>query len=129
MLDSAADLARARVAALSRTREVRDDRPFNVVVLQEDVARGERVDGWELVADGRVISSGKSIGIKRIRVLESPVRASKVDVRVTSGPGDAGSVSCRRYSVVPELLDAVMKSTTDSGETDTAKWMSVGKED
>lgn len=36
---------------------------------------------------------------------------------------DKGVVSYQLYSVDPELVQLVQSATTESGETDTAKWM------
>ena len=106
------------------TREAKDGEPFNVVVLREDVSRGERVDDWKLTVDGQAVLSGKSIGIKRIRTLGVPV-SGKVELKVSSTSGEKpGKVSVACYFVDPDLLKVVLSSTTESGETDTAKWMS-----
>jgi len=95
----------------------------NVVVMQEDVSHGELVDGWELKANGKVLVSGKSIGSKRIRVLDTPVAKDSFKLDFTSG----ANVSTRFYYVEPDLLKLVQSATTESGETDTAKWMAVGR--
>ena len=108
------------------SREIKSGEPFNVIVMKEDVSEGERIDGWQLVADGKVISSGTSVGIKRIRVLDDPVSASNVEVKVTSSCGLPRGVSVKRYFVDPQLLKEVLSATTESGETDTAKWMTAG---
>lgn len=95
--------------------------PFNVIVMGERLEEGELVDRWDIQVDGRVLASGKSIGRKRIRVLDEPVRGP---CRITANCGDRPvPVSVRFYSVDPELVRLVRNATTDSGETDTAKWM------
>lgn len=91
----------------------------------EDISKGEQVDAWELVADGKTLCSGKSIGIKRIRVLESPVSAENYEVRVLKDGGKVQGVKLRRYLADPELVKTVLAATTESGETDTAKWMTA----
>ena len=99
-------------------------RSFNVVVLSEDISKGEQVDHWTLVGDnGAPIASGRAIGHRRIRVFERPVSARSVDVRVTASGPDLGRVAVKRYFVDPELVRVVMAATASSGETDTAKWM------
>lgn len=98
---------------------------FNVVVMSEDIANGEQVDEWEFVADGKTLFSGKSIGIKRIRVLEQPVSAEKCELKVLKSGGRHKNVKFRLYFADPELVKTVLSSNTDSGETDTAKWMTA----
>ena len=99
--------------------------PFNVVVMSEDISKGERVDKWEVVADGSVILLGKSIGAKRIRLLATPCAAKTCVVKVYNGAGEEVDISFRRYYAAPELVNAVLAATTESGETDTAKWMTA----
>ena len=98
---------------------------FNVVVMSEDISKGEQVDAWEFAADGKTLFSGKSIGIKRIRVLESPVSAENCEVRVLKDGGCLQGVSFKLYLADPELVTTVLAATTESGETDTAKWMTA----
>ena len=105
------------------SRMAKEDEPFNVVVMKEDVSRGERIDDWRLLADGSAILSGASIGIKRIRTLEIPCAAKSVELEASSRLGEPGKVEVIRYAVNPELLKHVLAATTESGETDTAKWM------
>ena len=104
-------------------KEVTDGSPFNVIVLREDLAEGERVDKWEVCAGKRVLCSGKSIGNKRIRVLDAPVTPGADKVFVRHNVAEKGAVTLRRYLADPELVRQVKSATTESGETDTAKWM------
>ena len=107
------------------SREAKEGEPFNVVVMREDVSRGELVDDWKLTVDGREVLSGTAIGIKRIRTLANPV-SGKVELDISSNSGEApGNVSVACYLVDPDLLNAILSSTTESGETDTAKWMTA----
>jgi hypothetical protein len=99
--------------------------PFNVVVMREDISRGEQVDEWEFVADGKAILRGKSIGLKRIRVLETPCVAKSCKVNILKDGGALQGVSFKLYRADPELVRLVLSSTTESGETDTAKWMTA----
>ena len=106
--------------------EVKDTgEPFNVVVMREDISRGERVDEWEFVADGKAILRGKAIGAKRIRLLEAPCGARTCEAKVLAGSDDGVGVSFRLYYADPELVGTVLAATTESGETDTAKWMTA----
>ena len=95
--------------------------PFNVIVMREDVSQGEQIDDWRLELDGKTLSAGKSIGIKRIRILDNPVLG---DCKIIARRGSQ-SVPVRAlfYAVDSELVRLVNEATTESGETDTAKWM------
>ncbi|MCQ2388727.1 MAG: alpha-L-fucosidase [Kiritimatiellae bacterium] len=120
------------VAALKRFGEIRraffakeakEGEPFNVVVMREDVSRGERVDEWSFSADGRTLLEGRSIGTKRIRVLEEPAVVRNCAVKTKTCDGGAADVSCTFHFVDPVLLAKVLRATCAGGETDTAKWM------
>ena len=107
----------------------------NVVVMSEDVVKnGEMGDEWRLyegdrgglldweIGDGNKLAYGKNIGIKRIRTLERPRRAERLWLNVY-GNGDTNSLPMKFYYVESDFLKAVLSATTESGETDTAKWM------
>ena len=79
----------------------------------------------EFATDGKALFSGKSIGVKRIRVLESPLSAKNCEVRVLKHGGNLKGVSYKLYLVDPALVKTVLAATTESGETDTAKWMTA----
>ena len=110
------------------SREVKIGEPFNVVVMSEDISKGEQVDEWEFVADGKAILRGKSIGVKRIRVLETPCGAKNCQIRVLKDGGELQGVSFKLYKANLELIRLVNAATTESGETDTAKWMNSVKD-
>ena len=94
---------------------------FNVIVMREDVKNGELVDDWSLEVDKRTVASGKSIGIKRIRVLDEPVvGAWRITANCESTPV---KVDVSFFAVDSELVRVVKSATTESGETNTAKWM------
>ena len=111
----------------------------NVVVMTEDVSHGELVDGWSLVqekkkwlwgVETKLLAEGRTIGIKRIRVLKEPVKTSEIKFR-HGCPRDffpGYSLRCRYYYADPELVSLIESATTESGETDTAKWMMAGKQ-
>ena len=99
----------------------------NVVVMGEDVVnRGETCDEWQLFDGKEKLIYGRTIGIKRIRTLESPCRAENMRLEVYGDNAEA--LPLKFYYVEPEFLKAVLSSTTESGETDTAKWMTAGKQ-
>ena len=126
LLDEADVRALAGFGAMRKAlfaNEAQAGSPFNVIVMAEDIANGEQVDEWEFVADGKVLFSGKSIGVKRIRVLENPVSAEKCELRVLKDGGGPKGVSFKCYLADTELVKTVVTATSDSGETDTAKWM------
>ena len=119
-------------------RHVDEGGSANVVVMTEDVSHGELVDGWSLVqekkkwlwgAETKLLAEGKTIGIKRIRVLREPAKTSEIKLR-PSWPRDfpsGYSLHCSYYYADPELVSLIESATTESGETDTAKWMTAGK--
>ena len=111
----------------------------NVVVMCEDVvAHGETCGEWLLyesdkevsysheINDGNKLAYGKNIGIKRIRTLDMPRPAEKLWLNVYGD--DAKALPMKFYYVAPGFLNAVLSSTTESGETDTAKWMTTGRQ-
>ena len=106
-----------------------DGQPFNVVVLSEDISAGEQVDHWTLFGDKRPdglrdwIAGGRAIGRRRIRILDKTYAPKKAELCVAKTGPNPGKVTFRRYLVDEELLNLVRTATTDSGETDTAKWM------
>ena len=109
--------------------EVKEDgKPFNMVEMREDLSNGEQVDGWRIVADGKEIFSGESIGYRRIRLLEKPIAPLDCRVEITSHGGKPLPVNMRRYLVDTELAKAVLSATGDSGETETVKKMFSVKE-
>lgn len=103
-------------------REVTGDGEFNVVVFEENLLRGEQVDEWRFHADSKVVLSGKSIGLKRIRVLDAPVKASSCRFECVRHGGDFRGVVFRRYYVDPLLIKKINDAGTTS-ETQTAVWM------
>jgi hypothetical protein len=100
-----------------------DGEKFNVVELREDLSNGEQIDGWKVLADGKTILVGKSIGRRRIRLLSEPISPAKCEVLVTAHGGNPLPVSVKRYYADPELIKTVLNAIVDGGETDTAKWM------
>ncbi|MBR0197055.1 MAG: alpha-L-fucosidase [Kiritimatiellae bacterium] len=100
---------------------------FNVVTLEEDLSAGEQVDEWAIIADGKGILWGESIGRKRIRLLKEPVAAKNIELVIKKHGGNLQQVTFRRYFADPSLVAAILEASTTSGETDTAKWMTKGK--
>ena len=103
----------------------------NVIVAWEDVSNGEISRYWTVKYKDKVVASGTTLGIKRIRVLDESVPNN--DLEWNSGnvdctPGKGYSANVRFYYADPELVKIVKSATTESGETDTAKWMMAGKQ-
>ena len=94
---------------------------FNMVEMREDISNGEQVDGWRILADGKEILKGKSIGYRRIRLLDSPISSAEITLDITSHGGALRPVALRRYYVEPELARSIITATGDCGETETAK--------
>jgi len=91
-------------------KKVTPEEGFNVVVMRENVSRGEHVDGWEFALDGRVLASGPSPGLKRIRLLDKIEKGTRAEVRVTKSTGAVGKISYELYAVDPALAAAVLAS-------------------
>ena len=95
---------------------VRLEKPFNVIVMKEDLSRGEQIDGWELravSAEGkrRVLAKGKSIGIKRIRTLKEDVSAAELELAVTASAGEPQPVAFELYRTDAALIEEIAAST------------------
>lgn len=104
-----------------------DGKAYNMVEMCEDLANGELVDGWRILADGKEILSGKSIGYRRMRLLETPVSPQKTELQITAHGGVLLPITLRRYYVEPDLVHAILTATGDYGETDTVKGLGDGK--
>jgi alpha-L-fucosidase len=104
-----------------------DGKAYNMVEMCEDLANGEQVDGWRVLADGKEILSGKSIGYRRMRLLETPVSPQKTELQITAHGGLLLPITLRRYYVEPDLVHAILTATGDCGETDTVKGLGDGK--
>jgi alpha-L-fucosidase len=97
----------------------------NVVVMREDVGRfGEACDFWRLLDGDTELLSGKTIGIKRIRALDTPRPVAGLRLECVGGDGKS-VLPMRFYYVDPEFLRSAMSDISDSEETDTAKWMAA----
>lgn len=114
------DFGRLRKAFFAH--EVREEgKPFNLILMREDVSNGEHVDGWEFVADGKTIVSGRSVGYKRLRALPVPIAPKSFKVSITKSDGDSPKVSLSRYFVDPALLKDVMNASIGVDETEVLK--------
>ena len=103
-----------------------DGKPFNIVEMREDLANGEQIDGWRILADGSEVLSGESIGYRRIRLLDKAISPKRIELQITAHGGAPRPVSMRRYYVDQNLAATILAASGDCGETDTAKWMGGG---
>ena len=102
-----------------------------MIVAWEDVSNGEISRDWTVKYKDKVVASGTTLGIKRIRVLDEAVPNNDLEWNsgnVDGTPGEGYSAHVRFYYADPELVKIVKSATTESGETDTAKWMMAGKQ-
>ena len=100
--------------------------PANLVELHEDIAHGERIDGWRLLCGEHEIAHGRAIGLRRIRVFAEGVipDAAALRAEATAFAGaEAPVIQVAAYRADPALLRAVLAAAGPSGETDTANWM------
>ena len=128
-------LASEDVAALKRFGELKKEffakkatkGLFNVIVLSEDVAKGELVESWKVSVNNETVASGTAIGIKRIRVLPKPISMANMrfEHKLIEMKGELvlPEIKQQFYYVEPKTLNRVMNATTTNGETDTAQWM------
>ena len=84
--------------------------PFNVIVMAEDIARGERVDEWRIFLDGRELAHGGKIGAKRIRVLDAPVSGRKLKLEVLRGDATTDEIKVELFAADEVLVRQVMAS-------------------
>lgn len=62
------------------------------VELREDLSRGQRVEGHEVWADGRMIASGHTVGVRRVHRVE-PVTVGELRIRLTGTGARLDSVT------------------------------------
>ena len=84
--------------------------PFNVIVMAEDIGRGERVDEWRIVLDGRELARGGRIGAKRIRVLDAPVSGRELKLEIVRGDATPSEIKVELFAADEELVRKVMSS-------------------
>lgn len=60
---------------------------FNVIRIQEAIARGQRIKRHEVYADGKAVANGTTVGHKRLHRLNAPVEAKKVKVWIKESRG------------------------------------------
>jgi alpha-L-fucosidase len=81
---------------------------FNMIVIRENVAKGEHIDGWKLVLDGNEIDKGVSIGAKRIRVFKEQLSGKELKFEITAGSAKPCDVKIELFNVEPSLMKSVM---------------------
>ena len=84
--------------------------PFNVIVMTEDIERGERIDQWRVVLDGRELAKGGKIGTKRIRVFDRPVSGKNLCFEVLKGDAKPDEIKLELFMADEELVGKVMAS-------------------
>jgi alpha-L-fucosidase len=83
-------------------------KPFNMIVIRENVANGEHIDGWTLSLDGKEIDKGISIGAKRIRVFPEQLSGKELKFEITAGSAKPCDVKIELFNVEPSLMKSVM---------------------
>ncbi|WP_020573223.1 alpha-L-fucosidase [Actinopolymorpha alba] len=68
---------------------------FDHLVLEEELADGQRVTGHEIVVGGQVIARGGTIGVRRFHAFPE-VTADRVEVRLTGDGAGLGAVTAHR---------------------------------
>ena len=93
---------------------VRDGGLFNMIVMSEDIRKGERIVHWDLFAGKDALLSGKSIGRRRIRLLDKPLLAKDCMVKAFDADGGVISVRTEFFRVDPKLAQSVSDATDPS---------------
>lgn len=93
---------------------------FNLVDLREDMADGQTIDSFTVLADGDTIASGTTVGNRRI--LQVPnTKATEIQVVVTTIDGKKHLPSLALY-LAPEIPD---DSAQEVYQLDRSKWTVV----
>lgn len=87
-----------------------EEQIVSAVVLQEDIARGQRVERFEIEAlvgnEWRKVGEGTTIGYKRIILAQAPFRASKLRLKLIESRGTA-YISNVSAHLVPDVASAI----------------------
>lgn len=84
--------------------------PFSSVLLQEDIRQGQRVENFEVdvmmsgAKDWEKVGEGTTIGYKRILLLDEPIYAQKIRVRILDARGEVHLRSVKAH-LVPTIDD------------------------
>lgn len=115
------------VRELRRFREIKDEffkTPVsdggvcNLIVMSENIRKGERVVRWELKVKDEMHINGKAIGRRRIRLLDELIRAEDCSVVALDANGRNVPVSVAYYRVDAELAKSVRKATDPADAVD-----------
>ena len=79
------DFAHNYASADNKELEIKFETPVEVskIVLMEDIKVGQRVESFDIYADGIKIYEGKTIGYKRIAVLKEKVKTDNISIVIT----------------------------------------------
>lgn len=107
-----------------------DEEMISAIVLQEEIAKGQRVELFEVDAfvgnEWLKAAHGTTIGYKRILLLEQPVRATKLRFKLLESRGRA-NISHLSARLVPQVEE--IANIPDEEMMDKASWKVVsGKE-
>ena len=75
--------------------ELQQKQKINYIVIREDIANGQRIRAFKIMADGESVYESKCIGHKRI-VPFNNLEAKKIELVVTE---DAGDVKIRDIAI------------------------------
>lgn len=106
--------------------ELSDEEMISAIVLQEEIAKGQRVEHFEVEAfvgtEWQKVAEGTTIGYKRILLLEQPVRATKLRLKLLESRGTA-NISHLSARLVPEVQE--IATAPDVVMIDKAAWKEV----
>lgn len=110
--------------------ELSDEEMISAIVLQEEIAKGQRVELFEVDAfvgnEWLKVAHGTTIGYKRILLLEQPVRATKLRFKLLESR-DRANITHLSARLVPQVEE--IASIPDEEMMYKASWKVVsGKE-
>lgn len=106
----------------SKEFQVESDGEFNVILLQEDITKGQRVERFsvDVLEEGiwRTLATGTTVGYKRLLRTEK-TKASKVRINIEQSRGKANIINTAAF-LSAEIIDE--KSELIINELETGKW-------
>ena len=115
------------------TIDLDPEKPFDAVLLQEDITKGQRIEAFEIEAligdTWTKVGSGTTVGYKRIILLSrGPVTASKLRVTITEKRGDIHRLRVGAF-LVPRTVSEYSSDAVPAGIPADEEWTAMVQED